>query len=168
MKIPFLDELSQFWERRDYPSHTVDSVDLQRLEGKWYEIAAFPNWFEKNCRCTTSEYSYVGDRLEVRNTCRKDGKFASMSAKAYPVPDTGNAQLKLQYLWPMKHDYWVVARDEDYQYMVVGHPSKKYLWLMTRQPRIDDAIYDSMVRMARARGYEVENLEKTNQSCHTQ
>jgi apolipoprotein D and lipocalin family protein len=165
MKLLSLKTISQYFERRKHPDHTVSNVDLNRFQGRWYEIAAIPHWFEKNCECTTSEYSNRGNYLEVTNSCRKEGKSHVRRAKAYPVPDSGNSQLKLQYLWPLQRDYWIISRDEDYQYAVIGHPTKKYLWLLAREPHIDNAMYESMVSIAQASGYEVDKLEKTNQYC---
>ncbi|MDY0042320.1 MAG: lipocalin family protein [Desulforhabdus sp.] len=165
MRIPFGEMLSELFNRREYPVHTVDHVDLQRFQGRWYEIAAVPAWFEKECRCTVSEYSYVDEQLKVKNSCRKNGKNSTMTAVAYPAPDSGNSQLRLQYFWPLKRDYWIIARDEDYQYAVIGHPTRKYLWLLAREPFMDEAVYKSMVETARAKGYDVSKLIRTDQSC---
>ena len=156
-----------FWNQQ-YADHTVDSVDLKKYSGKWYEIASFPNWFEKNCFCTTAEYTLLDDFVQVTNSCRKgspEGKLAVARAKARPVPNSNNSQLKVQFKWPFKGDYWVIALDEKYRYVVVGHPKKKYLWILSRTPELDDDVYQSLVRIAADKGYDVNRLQRTDQSC---
>lgn len=156
-----------FW-KPDYPDHTVESVDLHKYSGKWYEIASFPNWFQKNCFCTTAEYAPMENYVEVTNTCRKgspSGKLKLAKAKAHLVPGTGNSQLKVQFQWPFKGDYWVIALDENYQHAMVGHPSKKYLWILSRTPEMTRDVYANYVKMAEDKGYDVVRLKKTDQSC---
>lgn len=166
MKIPFLTQIyERFKGHPKYPDHTVESVDLQRYAGKWYEIAAFPSWFEKGCRCSTAEYILKDGYVEVRNTCRKNGKISVATAKAYPVPGTDNSQLKVCFMWPFKGDYWIIGLDEDYQHALVGHPSKKYLWILSRTPEISDETYRTLVETARSKGYDVKKLRSADQLC---
>ena len=156
-----------FW-RGEYPDHTVDSVDLSRYMGRWYEIASFPNWFQKGCLCTTADYALADGHVTVINSCRRGsplGKLDVATGKAYVVPDTNNAQLRVQFQWPFKGDYWVIALDENYQYAMVGHPQKKYLWILSRSPIMDDATYARLVGIAAAKGYDVSRLQKTDQTC---
>ena len=91
--------------------------------GKWYAIASLPAWFQKNCFCVTAEYSFEKDHVKVVNSCRKgtsDGPLKTSTAKAFVVPHTGNSQLKVQFFWPFKGDYWNIALDDDYRYAMVG------------------------------------------------
>jgi apolipoprotein D and lipocalin family protein len=151
-----------------YPDHTVQSVDLKAYSGKWYEIASFPNWFQKGCYCTTAQYTDRGGYIEVVNSCRRagsDGAFDVATAKAWPVEGKNNTQLKVQFQWPFKADYWVIYLDERYRYAAVGHPEKKYLWVLARTPIIDDAVYFSIVEVAKEKGYDISRLERTQQSC---
>jgi len=150
------------------PPDTVEQVDLKRYSGKWYEIASFPAPFQKDCYCTTATYADKEDYVEVLNACRKGsptGPLEVARANANPVPDTGNAQLKVQFFWPFKGDYWVVALDPDYRYAMVGHPAKKYLWILSRTPAMDEGTYQSLVAVARSKGYEVDKLRRAVQTC---
>ncbi len=159
-----------FW-RAEYPDHTVDRVDLSKYMGRWYEIASFPNWFQKGCTCTTTDYALVDGYVKVTNSCRRGSPQAKLdvaTGKAYVVPNTHNAQLRVQFQWPFKGDYWVIALDEDYQYAMVGHPRKKYLWILSRSPVMDDATYTQLVGIAAAKRYEVSRLQKTDQTCSDQ
>jgi apolipoprotein D and lipocalin family protein len=145
---------------------TEKRVDLSRYAGKWYEIAAFPAWFERGCRCSTASYIHMDEYVEVKNSCVLDnGETAVASGKAFPVPDTDNTQLRVRFIWPFKSEYWIIALDDDYQYAMVGHPQKKYLWIMSRTPSMDEAVYQSLVEKALSQGYDVEKLQRMDQSC---
>jgi len=147
---------------------TVTSVDLPRYMGKWYAIASLPAWFQKDCQCITADYSLKKDHVEVVNSCHKgatDGLLKVSTAKAFVVPDTGNSQLKVQFFWPFKGDYWIIALDDDYRYAMVGHPCRKYLWILSRTPDMHENIYEMLVETARSKGYNVERLERIPQKC---
>ena len=151
------------------PVRTVDKVDLGRYMGKWFEIAAFPQRFEKGCHCTTAEYEMT-DKGYVRviNTCRKggpDGKVSRAKGKAFIVKGSGNAKLKVQFFWPFRGNYWIIDLAEDYTYAVVGDPSRKYLWILSRTPAMDPALYDEIVRRTEAQGFDATKLVKADQSC---
>jgi apolipoprotein D and lipocalin family protein len=149
-------------------AQVVESVDLDRYMGKWYEIAAFPMWFERGCTCSVAEYTLQGDIVLVRNSCRKDsreGKLKTATAKAWPVEGTNNAKLKVQFFWPFRADYWIIALDADYRYAMVGHPKRKYLWILSRTPVMDERLYNQLVETARAKGYDVTRLRRTEQTC---
>jgi apolipoprotein D and lipocalin family protein len=105
---------------RDQPLETVKQVDLRRYAGKWYEIAAFPQRFQKGCTCTTAEYEMTDQGwIRVINTCHKDspeGKLSVARGKAFIVPGSGNAKLRVQFFWPFRGDYWIIDLAEDYSY----------------------------------------------------
>jgi apolipoprotein D and lipocalin family protein len=138
------------------PVRTVDKVDLDRYMGKWFEIAAFPQRFEKGCHCTTAEYEMT-DKGYVRvfNTCRK----------AFVVKGSGNAKLRVQFFWPFRGNYWIIDLAEDYTFAVVGDPSRKYLWILSRTPEMDPVLYDEIVRRTEAQGFDTTKLVKADQSC---
>jgi apolipoprotein D and lipocalin family protein len=148
---------------------TVDKVDLGRYMGKWFEIAAFPQRFEKGCHCTTAEYEMT-DKGYVRviNICRKggpNGKVSRAKGKAFIVKGSGNAKLRVQFFWPFRGNYWIIDLAEDYTYAVVGDPSRKYLWILSRTPAMDPALYDEIVRRTEAQGFDTTKLVKADQSC---
>ena len=154
----------------DYPYlKTVDKVDLDRYIGKWYEIAAFPQSFQKGCNCSTAEYFKTeDDYIRVVNTCRKnspDGEVKTAEGKAFIVDGTNNSKLKVQFFWPFKGDYWIIDLAEDYSYAVVGHPNREYLWILSRSPEMTKELYDSIVARIKSNGFDVNKLIMTNQSC---
>ena len=123
------------------PLTGVDSVDLQRYLGKWYEIASYPAWFQKDCTGSTADYSLLPDgKIEVINRCRKDsldGPLKESKGKAEVVDTATNAKLKVWFFWPFKGNYWIIDLDPDYQWAVVGEPSRKYLWILSRTPTME-------------------------------
>jgi len=151
------------------PLQTVPSVDLQKYMGTWYEIAAFPQKFQKGCHCSKATYEMT-DKGYVRviNSCRKDsaaGKEKIARGKAFVVEGTGNAKLRVQFFWPFRGDYWIIELAEDYSHVVVGAPNRDYLWILARTQRIDDALYTAIVSRCAEKGFDVSRLAKSDQSC---
>jgi len=154
---------------KDKPLETVPSVDLQKYMGKWYEIAAFPQRFEKGCHCTAAEYEMT-DKGYVRviNTCRKDspdGKVSQAKGKAFVVKGSNNAKLRVQFFWPFRGDYWIIDLAEDYGYAVVGAPDRKYLWILSRTPQMDPVLYQNIVDRVARKGFDISKLARADQSC---
>jgi apolipoprotein D and lipocalin family protein len=148
------------------PPQTVPHVDLDRYAGTWYEIASFPHRFQRGCAATTATYEPRNDgRITVKNRCRADGldgDVRGVDGVAWPVDDT-NARLKVRFFWPFRGDYWVLALDPEYQWSVVGHPEREYLWILSRTPQIDESLYEELVEKARKQGFDVSRLERTLQ-----
>lgn len=148
---------------------TVAGVDLDRYQGRWFEIARVPNSFQRHCAGNvTAEYTAQPDgSIRVVNRCvREDGSPEQAVAKAKPVPGSRNAKLRVNFGVPFATgDYWVLALDEtDYQWSLVGHPSRKYLWILSRTPTMDDALYNRIVARAVALGYDAAQIERTPQN----
>lgn len=146
------------------PPTTASYVDLQRYMGTWYEIASFPNGFQKGCQQTRASYTLEKNFVRVVNQCYRNGKVTRAQAKAWPVKGSGNARLKVQFFWPFKGDYWILDVSKDYQVALVGSPNRKYLWVLSRKKQISVAAYESMVKKARDNGYDVSRLVKTKQT----
>ena len=148
------------------PLRTVERVDLQRYLGRWYEIATIPMSFQKGCTGVTATYSLRPDGdIKVVNTCRQDsldGPERSAEGKAWSV-DPSNAKLEVQFFWPFHGSYWVIDLDPEYRWAVVGHPSRKYLWILSRTPRMDDATYEGILSRLREQAYDLSLLVKTPQ-----
>jgi apolipoprotein D and lipocalin family protein len=77
--------------------------------------------------------------------------------------DASNAKLEVQFFWPFKGNYWIVDLGPDYEYAVVGHPARKYLWILSRTPRMDEATYQAILGRLREQGYDLSRLERTLQ-----
>ena len=150
------------------PLETVKNVDLNKYIGKWYEIALFPQRFEKGCNCTTAEYSLENDHVKVLNSCNRggaDGKLTKAIGKAFAVRNSNNSKLKVQFFWPFKGDYWIIDLAEDYSWAVVGAPNRKYLWILSRKPKMDQTLYNDIFKRTATKGFNVSKLIMTNQNC---
>lgn len=145
----------------------VEHVDLERYLGTWYEIASYPAWFQKNCTAVTADYSLRDDGLiRVVNSCRKgglDGPLKQSSGRARVVDPTTNAKLQVSFFGPFWGDYWIIDLDPSYRWAVVGVPSRKYLWILSRTPTMDDALYREIVGRLPERGYTPNTLNRTLQ-----
>ncbi len=148
------------------PLATVDSVDINRYLGKWYEIAHLPNSFQKGCFASTAEYSLIdSETIRVVNSCNKDslnGEIDQANGKAFVVENSGNSKLRVQFFWPFRGDYWIIDLDKDnYSYAVVGTPSRKYLWILYRKPDMEQSLYNTLIERCREKGFDVSKLEIT-------
>lgn len=144
------------------PLNTVARVDLNRYLGEWHEVARYPNSFQKDCYKSKAEYSLKenGD-VRVLNTCRKgspDGELKSAEGTAWIMDKGTNAKLKVRFFWPFSGDYWIIDLGEDYDYAVVGEPSREYLWILSRNPQMDDATYQGVLSRIRENGYDPDRL----------
>jgi apolipoprotein D and lipocalin family protein len=154
----------------NYPElKTVDRVDLDRYLGKWYEIASFPQSFQKDCNCSQAEYFKTdGNYIRVLNSCRKkspDGELATAEGKAFVVENTNNTKLEVQFFWPFKGDYWIIDLADDYSYAVVGHPNRDYLWILSRTPKMDKGTYENILKKVSSLGFDISRLRVTIQEC---
>ncbi|UUS61757.1 MULTISPECIES: lipocalin family protein [unclassified Acinetobacter] len=147
----------------------VDQVDIRQYAGKWYEIAHLPMYFQRKCVLDISaHYTVNADQtMGVLNSCRiENGKMISSEGVAYPQ-NQGNSKLKVSFLPPglrwipfTKGHYWVLRVDPEYKVALVGGPSTKYLWILSREPQLDEAIYKSYLETAKYYGYDITKLIK--------
>lgn len=150
---------------KEIPLQTVDEVDLKRFVGKWYEIASIPQRFQKSCYSTTATYT-LSDKgyIIVENRCNKgsiDGKESYIKGKAFVERHGSNAKLKVQFFWPFKGKYWIIDLAEDYTYAVVGHPNRKYLWILSRTPHISEELYQRLVDKIEKNHFDISKIIKT-------
>jgi len=153
--------------RRLRPLRTVERVELGRYLGTWYEIASFPQRFQRGCTATTETYTARDDgQIDVLNRCRKDsldGEEKSARGRARVVDPVSNARLEVSFFRPFWGDYWIIDLDADYQFAVVGHPNRDYLWILSRAAALPEATYQAILSRLEAQGYETERLVRTLQ-----
>lgn len=156
---------------------TVDSVDLKKYAGTWYEIGRLPMYFQRNCASdVTATYTEKtdGSGIVVTNKCADaDGSSIVADGLAKPVDNTGS-KLKVTFLpswirWlPVgRADYWVLARDADYKTALVGTPDKDYLWLLARSPNISQETYAKYRQIAQQQGYNLKEFKLTPHTSQT-
>ena len=155
---------------RHEPLEVVKDIDLSKYLGQWYEIARFPHSFEAGLTCVTANYSKRDDgKIDVLNKgylVEGDSMHVKTAEGIARVPDPDvPAKLKVSFFGPFNSDYQVIALGEDYDYALVGTPSRKYLWILSRTPHISDMLYQSLLKIAKEKGFDVSKLEKVNQDC---
>ena len=153
-------------EGRQKELEVVQSVDLGRYVGRWYEISRLPNTFQKKCADTvTANYTMgANGKIEVINRCRKaSGEYATAKGKAKIVDKKTNAKLKVTFFWPFYGDYWILDLGPNYEYAVVGEPGRKYLWVLSRSSRMDEALYQQLLQKMAAQGFNTESMIRTSQ-----
>jgi len=138
------------------PLQTVPKVDIERYAGVWFEIARFDHSFEKDCKNVSATYKLRADnKIDVINRCTLMNASTPKEAKgvAYAV-DTTNSKLRVSFFWPFYGDYWVLMLDENYQYALVGAPSREYLWILSRTKTIDEKIKELILSKLPELGFD--------------
>lgn len=152
------------------PLQVVPGVDLAKYAGTWHEIARFPHSFQEGCVGSTATYSLRDDgKIGVVNQCRKgsaDGELSTAKGTAWVVDEKTNAKLKVSFFWPFSGDYWIIDLGKEYDYAVVGHPSRTYLWILSRAPAMNDPLYNEILDRLRAQSYDTTRLIRTSPAHH--
>jgi len=149
------------------PLNVYPSVDLNKYLGEWYEIALFPYKYEKCCFNTKAIYSLNEDgTIKVLNICNKNsqhGQLETAEGKAFIVDKETNAKLKVQFAWPFKGDYWILDVGENYEYALVGNPSRDNLWILSRTAKINGNSLKKLKGIATREGFDINKLVFTVQ-----
>lgn len=152
------------------PLETVESVDVAQYLGLWYEIASIPQIFQIGCNCTTAEYQQEnpGDPITVINRCNfllPAGPVNEVIGTATPIDGTFS-KLEVSFNGSPPGPYWILELGADYEYAVVGSPSRNSLWILSRTPQMDDELYDEILVRMSDKGFDVSRLDITNQNCN--
>ncbi len=167
----FFFSLAMVFSAHGQPLQTVERVDLEKYLGRWYDLASYPVSFQKGCRCTTAEYELVGGKKYIRvvNRCVKfkngKSKISVARGKAFVVEGSGNARLKVQFFWPFRGDYFIIGLADDYSWAIVGHPQRKYLWILSRESYMPTDLYNHLLQVIKEKGYDLKPIQKTPQNC---
>jgi apolipoprotein D and lipocalin family protein len=154
------------------PLETVDHVDLNRYLGKWYEIARMPQFFQRKCaRDVTAEYKLDEASISVTNSCTTEtGEVLVAEGHARVVDVLSNAKLEVTFvkifgwLYILGGDYWVIDLASDYRYAVIGHPNRKYAWVLARNPELPAADLSAIEKRLQENGYDTCALNMTVQT----
>jgi apolipoprotein D and lipocalin family protein len=142
------------------PLQTVQKVDINRYLGTWYEIARYEHFFEKDCKNVSANYSMLDEQtIKVVNRCTNmlTNEKKEAIGRAYATDDT-NSKLKVSFFRPFYGDYWVMILDENYDYVVVGAPSREYLWILARKPILDEKIKNEILQKLPTLGFDASKL----------
>ena len=147
---------------------TVSPVDLEQYKGTWYEIARFDHRFEKNLSCVSATYSIREDgKIDVLNkgynTKKEKWQEANGIAK---VPNTNvPGEIKVSFFKPFYGDYFVMKLDKEYNHVLVGSPTRDYLWVLSRTKTMTEEKYNEYVTFAKDKGFDTKRLMKIDQGC---
>ena len=155
------------------PVKTIPALDVPRYLGTWYEIAKYPNWFQKKCVGNTKAvYSLNADgNLKVLNSCKTSGGDTSLAegvARQIGPQDSPGLEVRFAPEWlsflPMVWgDYWVIDLDSTYQVAAVSDPKREYLWVLSRTPQLDPKVYDDLLQRLHKQQFDTRKLEMTSQ-----
>lgn len=144
---------------------TVETVDLSLYLGLWYEIASIAAPFQSpNCVGTTATYTRNTDgSVKVWNQCYlpQENRLERIEGRATVTDSQTSAKLKVSFFGPFAGDYWVIDLDPNYSYAVVGHPSRNYLWVLSRTPQMDESQYLAILNRIAAKGYDLKRIKRT-------
>lgn len=147
---------------------TANNVDLKRYQGKWYELACMPMYFQRNCAQSEAHYALKPDGdMGVLNRCLTP-EWTWEEARGTATPQVPGKTDKLWVnfdnwftrLLPgvVKGDYWVLYVSDDYQTAIVGNPNRRYLWLLSRKPQVNAETREELLSRARQQGYDTTRL----------
>lgn len=155
------------------PLTPIAALDVPRYMGTWYEIAKYPNWFQKKCTGETrAEYTLRPDgKVQVINRCRlESGEMNEAIGTARQVGPSNSPKLEvrfapewlsfLPFVWG---DYWVIDLDEKYQLVAVSEPKQECLWILSRSKAVDPSAYQQLLDRLARNGYDLKKLELTRQ-----
>lgn len=150
-----------------FPPLPTAAMDLKRYMGQWYEVARLDNRFQRSCASGTFiRYSLRLDgKFDVYNECKdSSGKPVISNAVGRKAEASGpDSKLKVTFIWPFSADYWVIDLDKDYRWALTGQPGRDYLWILSREPHLEEAIYQRLVDSAKKLGFDVGKLVRTNE-----
>jgi len=165
---------AQSTEAPPAPLEAIASLDVPRYMGTWYEVAKYPNWFQKRCIANTSATYAIQPNglLQVINRCQKeDGSITDALGAAKQVGDATSPKLEvrfapawlsfLPFVWG---NYWVIDLDPQYQLAAVSEPSRKYLWILSRSKTVEPKAYDALLQRLKEKGFNLDAIEISKQT----
>lgn len=148
------------------PIKPVDHVEIDRFMGKWYVIANIPTFIETEAYNATETYTKNSDgKIETLFEFKKGG-FDGETVQYHPIGtiiDSSNAIWDMQFIWPFQADYRVIFLDPEYQHTIIGRNKRDYVWIMSRQPTIDEELFNKLKKYIASTGYDVTKLKKVPQ-----
>jgi len=172
--VPSASAQAQSSEATPAPLESIASLDVPRYMGTWYEVAKYPNWFQKRCISNTSATYAMqpNGMLQVLNRCQKeDGSMSEALGAAKQVGDATSPKLEvrfapawlsfLPFVWG---NYWVIDLDPQYQLAAVSEPTRKYLWILSRTQTVEPKAYEALLQRLKEKGFNLDAIEISKQT----
>jgi len=165
--LPVMFFLSVVIFAQSVPISTVNSVDLERYSGKWYEISKIPNSFQDHCEKNTTANYEIDDEgdIIVTNACVDfQDELVESEGLAKIVDNETNSKLEVSFVsilgWNVFWgDYWILGLDENYRFAVIGTPSRKYGWILSRTPQMAEDDLEECYQILENNGYKRNKFE---------
>ena len=146
---------------------TVTKVEIERFMGDWYVIASIPTFLEKNATNAIESYR-LNDKGNIDATFsfyqnNPNGKKKVYNPKGFIYNSTTNAEWRMQFLWPFKMPFLIIDLDDEYSYTVIGYPSRNYVWIMARKPKLPVKTYRAILKNLEYVGYDTARINKVPQ-----
>ena len=143
---------------------TVDYVDIERFMGDWYVIANIPTFIEKGATNAIESYK-LGNKGVIETTFTfyqdsPDGEKKVYRPKGFIYNTETNAEWRMQFIWPFKMPFLIIDLDDNYKYTVIGYPSRKYVWIMAREPKLSDEVYEGILSNLAEVVYDISQINK--------
>ena len=151
----------------EQPMKNVPQVDLSRFMGDWYVIANIPTFIEQGAHNAVESYAMNPDGTIATTFRFRKGAFDGPQKEYHPrgfvVPDTGNAQWGMQFIWPFKAEYKIIWLDPEYSITVIGRTKRDYVWVMAKTPEIPEAKYAEILAFLKGVGYDTALVQRVPQ-----
>jgi apolipoprotein D and lipocalin family protein len=157
------------------PLVPIEALQLSRYEGRWFELAKYPNVFQRKCVADTSaDYALLpSGKVQVTNRCRiAEGSLIVAVGEARVVGPDASATLEVRFapawlawiplVWG---DYWVIDLDAGYTLSAVSEPEREYLWILSRTPEVPESVLKPLLERLEAKGFDLSRLEWTRHSA---
>lgn len=150
------------------PLPTPENVNLEKFMGAWFVHGYTPILVDKEAHNAVEHY-YLNEKKEVETTYQFrdggfDGELKTYTPKGFPTKGgSSHARWKMQFIWPFKSDYVILHVSDDYQSTVIGHPSRKYAWIMDRSTEISEDHYEALLKKLEDAGYDLSVVQRLPQ-----
>lgn len=157
-------------KKNNYPELETVTLEIPKMMGRWYNIAHKPIIFEKFCKCSHSDNTQVEPlKIQLSESCQIFGINVTSNSWAIPENETSGKWTNVMDIFgplKVKGDYWIIDRDEEYNWICIGHPDRKYFWIMSRQQSMEDSLYNELIRRAVEKSFDVSDIIKEdNTGC---
>ncbi len=158
------------WASANLPAlQTVDSVDLSKYAGLWYEVIHLPSRLQEGCQDSTATFSLRNDgEIDILNSCRDkhDGSLHHTNGRGWSIDKSHNARLMFSFFWPFRSEYLIIDQGKEYEYSVICTPDRKRLWVISRTPKLNGDVFESILQHLEKQGFNRDSFVKTEQGKH--
>jgi len=139
----------------------ISNFELEQYLGRWHEIARLDHSFERVIHQVTATYEMREDggvRVLNEGFLTDENSWDQAEGKAYFVDSENIGHLKVSFFGPFYGSYIIFELGENYEYAFVTSTNKSYLWLLAREPIIEQELKQGFINTVTTLGYDVDAL----------